>query len=240
MPEAGFPLKRHEDILSLEELFQVAAYAVSIGFSKIRLTGGEPLGRKNIEYLVSLIGKLDGLKDFGMTTNGWLLPTYAASLKEAGLHRINLSLDSLDPEKYRYITRGGELAHALAGLDAAQVAGLTPVKINVVLIPGWNDGEKDTFLTFGETHGVDVRFIPQMDLHTGQRQGVEGNTTVGQCALCNRLRLTCDGWLKPCLFSEYQVNIRDAGIAQAFDQALHNKPEYGSRNEKENMYQIGG
>ncbi|MFH0799927.1 MAG: radical SAM protein [Pseudomonadota bacterium] len=240
MPEAGIVLKKHEEILSLEELHEVAAYAVSTGFTKIRLTGGEPLVRKNIEFLVEEIGRLPGLKDFGMTTNGSMLADFAHKLKARGLHRVNISLDSLEPEKYREITRGGDLQRVFEGIDAARAAGLIPIKLNVVLIHGWNDDEKDSFLAFGREKDIEVRFIPRMDLKTGHRGVVECDTMVGLCDRCNRLRLTCDGLLKPCLFSGYGVNVREAGIAEAFALALRNKPEAGVKNEKEVMCQIGG
>ncbi len=239
-PESGIPLKKHKDILSLEEVFEVAEYAVALGIEKIRLTGGEPLVRKNIEYLVERIGRLTGLRDFGMTTNGTLLPDYAPKLKKRGLHRVNISLDSLDHERYREITRGGDLNQALDGIKAAKAAGLTPIKVNVVLIPGKNEDERESFLKFGKENDIEVRFIPKMDLKTGERYRIQSNTTVGQCDLCDRLRLTCFGDLKPCLFSEYSVNVRSVGLKEAFVMALKNKPECGAKNESDLMYQIGG
>jgi cyclic pyranopterin phosphate synthase len=239
-PASGVPLKRHEDILSLEEIFEVAEYAVGHGIEKIRLTGGEPLVRKNVEHLVERIGKISGLKDFGMTTNGTLLPDYAFKLKKCGLHRVNISLDSLDPERYKEITRGGNLNQALEGIRAAKLAGLMPIKLNVVILPGINEDERDAFLKYGGNNDLEVRFIRKMDLKTGERYGIENNTTVGQCYLCDRLRLTCVGDLKPCLFSEYSVNIRRTGLKEAFNIALRNKPECGIKNERELMYQIGG
>ncbi len=240
MPESGIKLKQHKDILSLEEIFDVVKYAVSIGITKIRLTGGEPLIRKNIGFLVEKIGNLSGIKDFGMTTNGTLLTNTAQELKEKGLHRVNISLDSLNADRYRSITRGGEIKEVINGINAAIKAGLTPVKLNVVLIPKWNEDEREQFLLFGQEHNVDIRFIRQMNLKCGSRHGIEGNTNVGICNYCNRLRLTCDGNLKPCLFSDYSANVRKFGIEKAFCMALANKPETGLTNEKEFMYQIGG
>ena len=240
MPPEGVLLKTHEDILRLEEIIEIARYALSIGFTKLRLTGGEPLVRKNIIYLVEQIAKLPGLQDFGMTTNGQLLADHAKALKQAGLQRINISLDSLDPEKYQTITCGGDIAKVFQGIQAALKAELLPVKLNVVLIPGFNDNEREAFLDFGKAHNIEVRFIHKMDLHSGQRNGVEGATNVGQCEYCNRLRLTSDGGLKSCLFSEEKINIREIGIEQAFARALQTKPKYGIKNETELMYQIGG
>jgi len=240
MPPEGVLLKTHEDILRLEEIIEIAKYALSIGFTKIRLTGGEPLVRKNIIYLVEQIAKLPGLQDFGITTNGQLLKDYASDLKQVGLQRINISLDSLDPEKYQEITCGGDIAKVFQGIQASHKAGLQPVKLNVVLIPGFNDNERAAFLNFGKAHNIKVRFIHKMNLHSGQRNGVDGDTTVGQCQYCNRLRLTCDGALKSCLFSAEKINIRETGIEQAFAKALQTKPKYGIKNEAELMYQIGG
>ncbi|MFH1829430.1 MAG: radical SAM protein [Pseudomonadota bacterium] len=239
-PASGIPLKKHEDILSLEEIFEIAKYAVGLGIEKIRLTGGEPLVRKNIEYLVERIAKLPSLKDFGMTTNGTMLVDYAFKLKKCGLHRVNISIDSLDPDRYTQITRGGDLNQALLGIKAARLAGLTPIKLNVVLIPGQNEDEREAFLNFAKDNDLEVRFIRRMNLKTGERYGIESNTTVGQCELCDRLRLTCTGELKPCLFSEYSVNVRKAGLRDAFNIALKNKPECGAKNESEYMYEIGG
>jgi cyclic pyranopterin phosphate synthase len=240
MPAGGLKLKRHEDILRLEEILEVAKYAADLGFTKVRLTGGEPLVRKNIEFLVEKIADLPAVEDFGLTTNGILLADRALSLKKLGLHRVNISLDSLNDEKFRLITRGGELKSVLAGINAAREAGLTPIKINVVLIPGFNDREKDNFIKFGAANNLEIRFIHLMDLQSGQRHGVEGNTTVGQCKYCDRLRLTCDGYLQSCLFSEEKVNIREVGITKAFSLALEGKPEEGTLNTKDQMYQIGG
>ncbi len=239
-PAEGVRLVRHEDILSLEEIYEAAMYAVGMGVDKIRLTGGEPLVRKNIEFLVEMIGRLRGVRDFGMTTNGILLPAFADKLKSCGLKRVNISLDSLKNDRYKEITRGGELGLALDGIEAAKAAGLTPVKLNCVVIPGVNEDEREDFLEFGERKKIEVRFIRRMDLASGERYGIESDTTVGQCQLCNRLRLTSTGELKPCLFSEYNVNIRQLGIERAFELALRNKPEFGRTNGRDLMHEIGG
>jgi cyclic pyranopterin phosphate synthase len=239
-PAEGVELMGHKDILSLEEMYEVASYAVGFGIEKIRLTGGEPLVKKNIEFLVDRIGALEGLRDFGMTTNGTMLKERAKELKASGLHRVNISLDTLKEERYREITRGGDLMDALEGIRAAKDAGLTPIKINAVIIPGVNEDERESFLEFGDENDIEVRFIRRMDLGRGERYGIESDTTVGQCDLCNRLRLTCTGDLKPCLFSEYNANVREHGIERAFELALQNKPESGGTNQKEFMHQIGG
>lgn len=240
MPASGIKLKKHEDILTLEEIFEIVKYATTLGIDKVRLTGGEPLVRRNIEFLVEKIGNLSSVKDFGMTTNGTLLAEKAAILKELGLHRVNISIDSLDREKFHYITRGGNLEDALRGFEAAIEADLTPVKINVVLIHGWNDSEKEDFLRFGEKNGAEIRFIHIMNLKCGTRYEIEGNTDVGKCVSCNRIRLTCDGYLKPCLFSNRKIDVRETGLAEAFRQVVNDKPLSGQVNSEELMYQIGG
>lgn len=243
MPETGIVLKKHEEILSLEEICEVAAYAAAHGMTKIRLTGGEPLVRRNVEHLVGVIAKLPGLSDFGMTTNGTLLAEHALGLKRRGLRRVNISIDSLNEKKYREITRGGDLKAALLGIEAAKSAGLVPVKLNVVLIEGFNNDEKEDFIAFGKKNELETRFIPRMDLASGLRGGIECNarqTFVGQCEFCNRLRLTCDGLIKPCLFSEDGFSVRELGIEEAFRRAILCKPRVGIKNGREMMYQIGG
>lgn len=242
MPSGGVPLKRHEDILRLEELAEIAASAVDRGIRKIKLTGGEPLMRRNLAFLVREIARLPNLDDFGMTTNGSLLSAHAQELKDLGLHRVNISLCSLDPDRYTRITRGGNLEHTLAGIDAALAAGFNPVKINVVFIPGLNDRERAAFLAFGQRSGTQVRFIPKMTLADGTRGIIEcfSDSTAGRCAICDRLRLTCDGILKPCLFSDIGIDVRTMGIEAAFAMVLAQKPARGEINRREFMYQIGG
>ena len=133
MPAEGVPLARHEDILSFEEIAEVTRTAVEMGVDKVRITGGEPLVRRGITRLVEMLAGIGGIRDLAMTTNGVLLAEFAAGLKQAGLGRTNVSLDTVDPQRYRRITRGGELTRALAGIDAAAAAGLTPVKLNCVV-----------------------------------------------------------------------------------------------------------
>ncbi len=229
------------NILSLEEIYDVVAYAVNqLGFTKIRLTGGEPLVRRNVTHLVKQIATLPGLKDFGMTTNGLLLPRYAQQLKDFGLHRVNISCDTLRPERYKKITRWGDLDTVLHAIDIALEVGLTPVKVNVVLMKGVNDDEIAAFRAFEKEKGVIVRFITEMSLSGGTWDIVEGDTGGGDCARCNRLRLTSDGHLRPCLFSDLDVSIRELGIEEAFRRVVAIKPEDGSYNSKLLMNQIGG
>lgn len=164
MPEKGIDDKlHHEDMLSLEEIYILIKNFVELGIDKIRFTGGEPLVRKGIVGLIDKVSKLEGIKDLAMTTNGRLLKQMAGPLKEAGLNRVNISLDTLDPEKFLKITRCGELNPVLEGIDEAINVGLTPVKINTVLIGGINDNEIRDLIDFTE-RGIDVRFIELMPI----------------------------------------------------------------------------
>ena len=136
MPETGIKLVPHENILSFEEIRDFVRVGVGLGIRKVRLTGGEPLVRKGIVQLVEMLAATPGIKDLGMTTNGILLDRYATDLAAAGLHRVNISLDSLDAGNFKYITRVGQLDSVLSGIEAAQEAGLNPVKINCVVKNG--------------------------------------------------------------------------------------------------------
>ncbi len=154
----------HRDILTYEEILQVVRAGAELGISKIRLTGGEPLVRKDLLHLVEKIALVPGITDLAMTTNGVMLPKYAAALKQAGLKRVNLSLDSLNPALYEKITRGGKLEQVLTGIDAALEQKLTPVKINTVLMKGLNHAEVPEFLRFAQQKPVQVRFIEYMPI----------------------------------------------------------------------------
>ena len=239
MPPEGVKLKGHDEILSLEEIYEIAKCAVTRGIRKIKITGGEPLMRRNLIHLVKLLAAIPGLEDLGMTTNGTLLAPVAHELKEAGMQRVNISLDTLDAKRYHEITRGGDITDALKGIDAAIDAGLTPVKINMVLISGVNEDEKNKMKHFAEINGLGVRFIRMMDLENGIWEIVEGGTG-GDCEECNRLRLSADGKLRPCLLSDIEYDIRKLGITEAFKLALANKPEKGARTRNRRMIQIGG
>ncbi|HAR64379.1 MAG: radical SAM protein [Candidatus Margulisiibacteriota bacterium] len=238
-PEEGVTLKKHEEILSLEKIHEIVKAYVASGIDKVRITGGEPLVRKNIVYLIQLISSIPGIKDLCMTTNGSLLPHYAYKLKAAGLQRLNISLDTLVPEKFSYLTRGGKLADVIEGIHTAKKARFTTIKINTVVIKDFNENELDDLTQFAKKNGLEIRFIKEMNLKTGQRYIIE-NANAGQCELCNRLRLTCDGKLKPCLFSDYEVNIGELTMTEALDQAVQNKPKCGTYNSNDCMVQIGG
>ena len=239
MPESGIRLMAHEDILSFDEITAVVTTAVKMGVDKVRITGGEPLVRKNIIELVKMIAGIEGIKDLGMTTNGIFLPRFAKELKAAGLHRVNISLDTLDPEKYLAITRVGKLQDALDGIDAAIEAGLTPVKINCVVKENAVEAEAQRVKEFADDKGLQIRFIPQMDLHKGTFGEVIGGSG-GHCASCNRLRLTPNGMIKPCLFNDMEYAVRELGAEQALKMAVENKPKRGSSSQTGSFYNIGG
>ena len=302
MPAEGIPMHAHGDILRFEEIERIVRVAAGMGIHKVRITGGEPLTRKDLPYLVRMIAAIPEIDDISLTTNGHLLPRYAHELAAAGLKRVNISLDSLRADRFRALTRVGELAHAWQGVCAAEDAGLTPVKINVVVLRGFNDDEIVDFarLTLeGERH---IRFIEIMPLGhnalwaedgfmpihqvrkrieaalgalqpVGDNAPVMGNGparywrlpgalgTIGFispisdhfCAGCNRLRLTADGRLRPCLLSDVEIDlfgplrmgIDDDALKTLFAQAIAKKPARHHLNEGERalgreMSQIGG
>ena len=258
MPAEGVPAKfPHDAILSYEEIVRVVRAAADMGISKIRLTGGEPLARLGVVDLVEMIAGVPGIDDISMTTNATLLPRYADDLKRAGLHRVNVSLDTLRPERFQQITRLGRLEDVLAGIDAAARAGLQPIKINCVVMRGVNDDEIVDFARLTLAQPWHVRFIEVMPLGATAglakmehlpvsevrarieeslgalipaEKGDRGNGparyyrleqavgTVGFisavsehfCFSCNRLRLTADGKLRPCLLSDQEIDLRQA------------------------------
>ena len=235
MPEEGIKLKAHSDILSFEEIEEVVKAAVKLGFYKFRLTGGEPLVRRGIVDLARQLAAIPGVKTLAMTTNGLLLQ----GLKAAGLTRLNISLDSLRPERYREITRCGDLNLALAGIKAARDAGFTGTKLNSVLVDKFNDDEKESLASFAEKNGLKARFIKKMDLKSGEFYKVE-NGEGGDCSICNRVRLTADGKLRPCLFSNYEVDVRSMGAEAALKAVINNKPARGGKSNNREMIEIGG
>lgn len=151
-------------VLTLEELALVARAFIELGVEKVRLTGGEPLVRRDIDQLVEQIGALPGLKDFAMTTNGASLPKFARRLREAGMTRLNISLDSLDPERFRQLTRTGDLARVIDGIRAAREAGFVRTKLNAVILKGRNDDEVIDLVDFARNEGLDISFIEEMPL----------------------------------------------------------------------------
>ena len=248
MPEEGIELKRHKDMLSYEEIIKICETAITLGIEKIRLTGGEPLVRKDICLLVNGISSIPGIKDLAMTTNGIYLEDFAADLKISGLRRVNVSLDSLNPDRYAKITRGGDLSKVLAGIDRAIKVGLTPVKINIVLSRSdreeFNEDEIEDFKRFSNKSGVKLQFIRQMSLRSCKTAFDEGSSNIcsrpPDCGSCNRIRLTADGKFKPCLFSDTEIDVREFGAARAMLMAVESKPEAGQTCYKREMVQIGG
>lgn len=239
MPAEGVPLKKQEDILSFNEIIEVVRFGVKQGITKIRITGGEPLVRKDLPKLIRMISEIQGIEDIGLTTNGVLLTKYAKELKAAGLKRVNISLDTLDPEKFKKITRLGNLNEVLKGIDSAIEAGLQPVKINFVRIPGENEEDEKAVKNYCDEKNLKLRFIRQMNLKTGEFYPVKGGSG-GICSICNRLRLSADGHLVPCLHSELRYNIRELGIEKAFLNSIECKPEKGVGTESHEFSNIGG
>ncbi len=239
MPEDGIQLLKHSDILSFDEITDFTRVAVNNGVTKVRLTGGEPLVRKGITALVRMISDISGILDLSLTTNGTLLSQFAGELKASGLHRVNVSLDTIDPEKFKEITRGGNIEDVFKGIDAAQQAGLNPVKINCVIMESKDEEDAKMVTEYCISNQLEIRYIRQMDLVRGHFSTVEGGTG-GDCAICNRLRLTASGKLKPCLFDNIELDIRKLGYDEAFRLALQLKPGCGSVNDTGSFYNIGG
>lgn len=262
--------------LTVEEMVSVVGVAGNLGMRHVRLTGGEPLLRDDLLDLVRRISVMPAITDLSLTTNGQLLADSAADLVAAGLHRVNVSMDSLDPERYRLMTGGGDLGRVWAGLDMARRAGLQPLKINAVLLRGHNDGEIDDFVQLARDETLHVRFIELLptgpaashaeawfypvaqvlaDLGLGTEAdvaeggpgparlwrvgagtvGIISSVTAPPCASCNRLRLTCEGTLRPCLTAATEIDLRPAlaapnseqAIAAAFEQVVSLKPQCG-------------
>jgi cyclic pyranopterin phosphate synthase len=264
MPTEGLVPLQHKDILSYEEIVRILLIAVHIGVRKVRITGGEPLIRKNVSHLIKLIKSVKGIQDLSLTTNGILLEKYAQELADAGLERVNISLDSLKALRYREITRGGDLDPVLKGIESAEKAGLIPVKINMVPMRGFNDDEIGAFAKLTLKAPYQVRFIEFMPfgkenmwkpeyfisaeeiksiaerigaLHpvrirrSGPARYFKFDGAAGIlgfisplsnhfCEKCNRLRLTADGKLRPCLFSETEIDIKTALRSDAPDHEI--------------------
>jgi cyclic pyranopterin phosphate synthase len=290
MPPEGIPVLGHRDILSYEEIIRIVEVAAKLGVRKVRLTGGEPLCRKNLPFLVSSIKKIRGIEDLSMTTNGTLLEKHAVELADAGLDRVNISIDSLRPDRYEKITRGGSLDAALKGLAAADKAGLRPVKINMVPVRGINEDEIEDFAKITLDSDYHVRFIecmpsanidfwsPEKYITTDEIKGMiekiapltpvrirkngpskyfrlrGAKGVIGFisalthhfCGDCNRLRLTSDGRLRPCLFSETEIDLLSAlrsgaphtEIERLLRLSIQIKPEghtLGNRNDKKTV-----
>lgn len=288
MPECGVQKMAHDKILSFEQIEEIVNIVSELGINKVRITGGEPLIRKGIEDLINKINNIPGINDIGITTNGTLLSQKAGALKDAGVKRINISLDTLDKDKYKMITRTGQLDTVLKGIDAAVAVGFAPLKMNVVLIGGLNDNEITDFIDFGEEKNINVRFIELMpiglcsnwnkrrfisntrvldavpELEYIKDDGVAklyqrpgSNTTVGLispisshfCQECNKIRITADGKLKPCLHSAEEISLKGKTGDELRDTiigAIENKPSkhhmdsQHSSDSQRGMSAIGG
>ena len=241
MPQKAFVHKSPSDILSYEQIESVVRVAAQMGMKKIRLTGGEPLVRKDIEQLVAKVATISGIDEVCMTTNGSLLAEKAAKLKLSGLARVNISIDSLDADRYRKITRGGNLRETLAGLDAAVKARLSPIKVNMVILDDTTEKDIETMKSFCGRRGLQLQKIMQFSLYDRADLSRRFQTErPPHCSHCNRLRLTADGFLKPCLFSDDEVKVDFSDIASSILEAVAKKPQNGSSCRKRLMSQIGG
>jgi cyclic pyranopterin phosphate synthase len=299
MPPGGVEKHAHADMLRYEELALVVQAAAELGITKVRLTGGEPLARLGLPEFVRMIAAIPGIDDLSMTTNGTLLAGQAETLAEAGLQRVNISLDTLDPERFATITRSDRLDDVWAGVAAARAAGLTPIKFNMVVIRGLNDDQVVDFARKTLSGDWHVRFIELMPIGANvdwagdgsvpipemrarienalgplqpihgprgngparyhQLAGAEG--TIGFigassdhfCPSCNRLRLTADGRLRPCLLDEREIDLRAAlrsgsgleAVKGLLTQAIESKPKCHHLHEAiaprdRTMAQIGG
>ena len=289
MPADGICKKDHAAMLTEDEMIQAVEAAASLGIRKLRITGGEPLVKKNIVSICQRAAAVEGIEEVCLTTNGILLPQLAKPLKEAGVSRLNLSLDTLDPEKYAYITRIGRMDDFRAGLDAAFEAGFQKVKVNAVLIGGFNDNEIAPLAELTRRYPMDVRFIEMMPMYDSgdfkeasfipntrvleqlpeaeavcedgvaklyRLPGAQGNiglispVNAHFCGSCNRIRLTADGKIKPCLHSAVEYSLKGldlAGMKAVMEEAIRNKPQWHGdldavhRSQAgRNMNQIGG
>jgi cyclic pyranopterin phosphate synthase len=239
MPEEGIKLLKHSDIMSFEEIVELTKTAVAMGITKVKLTGGEPLVRKGITKLVESIAAIEGIEDFGMTTNGTLLAQYAHDLAEAGLKRVNISLDTINADRYKELTRCGSLDDVFKGIEAAQKAGFNPIKLNCVVGKFSNTSGEQEVKEFGKAKGLKVRIIKQMCFETGYFSVVEGGDG-GDCPRCTRLRLSSDGKIYPCLFSDISFDVRRLGAKCALEQAVIHKPESGGPCSRNLMHRMGG
>ena len=290
MPAEGVCLKELKDMLTEDEMITAVDAAAALGIKKLRITGGEPLVKRNIVSICRRAALVEGIEEVCLTTNGIFLPKLAEPLKAAGVKRINLSLDTLDPEKYAYITRNGTLDGFMKGLDAALDAGFEKIKINAVLIGGFNDDEIVPLAELTKQYPVDMRFIEMMPMYDSgdfreasfvpytkvlealpdavsveadggvaklyRLPGAQGNLGLISplnahfCGSCNRIRLTADGKIKPCLHSNVEYSIKGMdfdGMKAELEKAIWCKPQWHGdldavhRSQAgRNMNQIGG
>jgi len=238
MPAEGVPVRKHGELLTLEQIADVARAAVGLGVTKIRLTGGEPLVKRGIVELVRMTAAIDGLEHLAMTTNGTLLAGFAADLKIAGLDSVNVSMDTLDPERYGELTRGGRLEDAREGIRAAIAEGL-PVKINMVVLEDTGRDEIDRMRKFCSDAGTRLQLINHFELFR-EKSDTYAFDRPPSCERCNRIRLTADGMLKPCLHSNTEVKLDFTRLEESLREAILSKPRRGGACTNRPMPQIGG
>jgi cyclic pyranopterin phosphate synthase len=238
MPAEGVPSRSHRDFLTLEQMTDVARAAVGLGVTKIRLTGGEPLVKRGIVDLVRMIASIDGLRHLAMTTNGTLLARQADALKAAGLDSVNVSLDTLDPGRYRLLTRGGDIEGAQEGIRAALANGF-PVKINMVVLSDTREAEIVGMREYCSRLGARLQLINHYELarEKGEQYAFDRPPS---CASCNRIRLMADGMLKPCLHSDEEVPLDFTRLTESLREAILAKPPRGGVCTNRAMTQIGG
>lgn len=282
MPEEGIVKRDHEEMMTAEETIDAVKAAVSLGVKKIRVTGGEPLVKRGIVELCENIAAIDGVEELCMTTNGTLLPGYARELRAAGVDRVNISLDTLKADRYREITRIGELSEALSGIEVAFEAGFEKVKINTVLMGGFNDDEIEDFVRLTIDRPLEVRFIELMPIGGGiefekarfiscvrvlesvpglepldmidgvaamyalpgakGRVGLIRPISCDFCEGCNKIRLTADGMLKPCLHSGAEISIKGRSreeMTEVIREAILSKPQMRETLDAENPSHAG-
>jgi len=286
IPPDGVPKLSHEEVLTLEEHAEVARAAIALGVTKVRITGGEPLVKRGLLSLVRALAAIPGLETLALTTNGTRLAELARPLADAGIRRVNVSLDSTSPETFSRITRGGDVAAVVAGIDAALAAGL-PVKINAVLLAGVNTGELALLAAFARGRGAGLRFIELMPFdravplfgeadalgalradgqevaplpddpaephvrrysYRGAAIGFISPVTRSFCGGCNKIRLTPEGALKPCLASDASIDVRalirgphtPGDVERAVAEAIRRKPAAAPWSAPSEMWKVGG
>ena len=290
MPADGVCKRDHSEMMDFEEIAMAVCAAAALGITKVRITGGEPLVKNGIVDICKVIADTDGIEEVCITTNGIKLPELAKPLRQASVSRLNISLDTLNPDKFAYITRNGKLEDALSGIDAALNSGFDKIKLNAVLIGGFNDDEIEDLASLTLKYPLDMRFIEMMPMYDSGDFGAEafipytvvteklpqliplekdgsvaklytlpdalGNiglispVSAHFCRECNRIRLTSDGKLKPCLHSSVEFPVKGLSydeMKEVFKKAIYAKPEwhgqldYINRSKAErNMNEIGG
>ena len=299
MPAEGVRTIPREQVLTFEEIARVVRVGVSLGLRKVRLTGGEPTVRADLPVLVRMLRAIDGLGEISMTTNAARLTELARPLRAAGLARVNVSLDTLDRDRAARLARRDVLPQVLAGIDASIAAGLTPLKLNAVVVRGENDGELADLVAYAHARGAEMRFIEYMPMgearhgvpdqtvtagemlgrlreaydlardaaadphdpargwvcrRTGARIGFITSVSEHFCDACNRMRLTAEGALRPCLHQDAEVDVRsvlrsggsDEQVADAFRRAAalkwegHRMTQFVPLFSRREMVAIGG